>query len=114
MKVQLSKNNWSFEALSKSVFLTQCEDKLATSDPDEPLRSPEFELSVVDPNMIKEWEKQERSSCVNLMGANKSVTFNEMVQRPHILSKDGQSSIKNSSDFYFNKRLSPKKEDNRY
>jgi hypothetical protein len=40
--------------------LNEIEDKHKSSDPDEPERSPEFEISIVDPNLIKNWEKEER------------------------------------------------------
>ena len=52
--MQLAKHNWSFKTLSKSCFLTEVKDKLVTDDPDEPVRSPEFEISIVDPNLIKD------------------------------------------------------------
>jgi len=100
MRKQLNKHNWSFESLSKSAFLEKVEDKMATSDPDEPERTPEFVMSIVDPNIIKSWEKKERSSHKFLLNSKPSTLNDLLIDRP------GNNKTK---DLYFNPKLSPRK-----
>ena len=77
----MAKHNWSFKTLSKSCFLTEVKDKLVTDDPDEPVRSPEFEISIVDPNLIKDQERKDRTKAQVVQSSSRTLksfqsTFN--------------------------------------